>query len=212
MDGVQEYFEAQLSREFEPRLLQTPLFQECEENEIWGKTPSFEEKFPCRNRSMLVRCLARALVENHWLHRLNKGLPQKKQRDALAAVECLDQILSLMALPTANVRQRERQKIQKAWAIVAPAVRNFPLDYFAQVAPQVEAEVSMHLFNTLWHTFVEHGPSSRKYSPRARYHAIATILVHFGLEKGPPDKAVARLRQRAYRASKSAQSQLSNLI
>ncbi len=183
------------SREFEPRLLQTSLFQECGEEYIWGETPSTPKRtFLCQNRPMLVRALAEALIQYELLaRRLAKSIPQKAQQDTLAALERIEQSLALM--PTrrqhASTHRPRRPTINKAWSIVQEAIRTLSVEDYVRVAKARRREARMHLLNTMCHTFAAYGPSA--YTQTAVYNGIAIILLHFEIEKGTPEKVAARL-------------------
>jgi hypothetical protein len=211
MDGMQESLTALASRDVEPRLLQTSLFQDCEENQIWGETQSWKQKLICQNRSMLVKKLAYALKQYTLVCSFSEKMPQKIPQETPAALKHIDLVLSVymrrrlqqtpLALSQAGTK-KHRRTIKEAWDIVQQAVCSVTSDDYARTSKIIRRQARVHLLNTMYDVFVQHGPFPQDYSQTGRFYSIATILRHFGLEKGGTiETVVARLIKLAGRAT-----------
>jgi hypothetical protein len=91
--------QATLEREagaWESRILESRLFQDCAEGEMWCETPSTAKRtLLCRDRPRLIQVLARARVEHQYLTGLADKTPQAVRAAAFGALDLLSQVLSL---------------------------------------------------------------------------------------------------------------------
>jgi hypothetical protein len=180
------------SRDYEPRLLQSPLFEGCGDDQIWNKHARPQKALSCSDRGALVRTLADALIKYELLIRLAQSIPQKVQQDKLTALELFNQKLALARRPRperaltfspqAKAKKPRQSGLEKAVDLVAQAVRDFPLEHDARFTRRLRSQAYTHLLNVMSNAFVTYGPSG-KYSQSALHFAIATILLHFDVVK-----------------------------
>jgi hypothetical protein len=205
-------------------LLQAPPFVECDENTICSKTSSVEEKLVCQNRPKLLKHLVKALYDyvdiSSDMAYINDGIPQEMLQQTDEALWCIhfrvEEFLDLQRRRALSVTARSRLKkvkqvfekpvseknVREAANFLAEVLLSPTPDDYANSQKHIRKDTDKRtLITRMRSAFTDYGPLPETYSQTAMNDALASILIHFGIEQGPRETLAQTLARRESRSS-----------
>jgi hypothetical protein len=195
-------------------LLKTPPFQGCGDNEILDALYTPARPVLCKNRPKLIEEMETHLYVECILRRLKDEAPRELRRCTVTAFSHLALMCTLFVTlrdgrtlsdaARSQTRSIRPKAIERARELLKQVVGSFTDDDYEECrrviqSPLVESPLAAIMHKTL----CTHGPA--RFSDKARYYAIASILTALEFEQGTPDTVAARLRKRVQRAGYPSQ-------
>jgi hypothetical protein len=197
-------------------LLESSPFKDCEHNHIWNESVAPKESSPCQDWSRLVAEIIFSLyLCCQHIPAKEEAVPQEAMRRTQLSLNHLDlmwkYVLDLKkrrGLSTSarkKIKHIHRSAITQALTILRTVAESPTLEDYRFMKRLFPTSIDRRLLATLMDDcFSQFGPVGSSFPPKAKDEAIAAILIHFGVEQGTRATVVARLRQRATRASPPA--------
>jgi hypothetical protein len=213
------------SSKVQKKLLQTFPFVKCDENTIWSKTSSVEEKLVCQNWPKLLEHLVKALYDYvdifSDMEYINNGIPQEMLQQTDEALWCIhfriEEFLDLKRRRALSVTARSRLKkvkevfnksvseknVRETANFLTEVLLSLTPDDYANSQKRIRKDTDKRaLITRMRSAFTKYGPLPETYSQAAMNDALASILIHFGIEKGPRDTLAQTLAKQEWRSSR----------
>lgn len=192
------------------RLLQSPLFHGCGDEELMVETPSHAPAPQrCANRLMLVRSLALALEAYDTACKRVAVTPAMMQEQTRAALEHLQAIITLHGylrrqrrLKAPSQPRKRPRTIEQAFHTLLDVTSAILADDYADLlVPMLHELLHADLCAAIRDAFAAYGPSSH-FPAIAQFYASAQVLIAFEIDTGSLAHVAARLQKRTQRTTK----------